>query len=268
MDFNPTISNSNYLEYKKWFQEYVSQFHSQDVNMQKIYDLKAHHTDRVCEIILDLAHSLNLTDDQCILAETIALFHDLGRFEQFRKYGTFADRNSINHSKLAIEILEQTHRLTNLSEELQKLIITSISYHNCPNLPSSLTDPLKTYAQLIRDADKLDIYYVVTEFYRKKLNGEPTSQEDNNSIELGLIDSTSISKAVYNAIMHNQVVLNKDLKTVNDFKVLQLAWVYDLNFPRSVQFLKQKGYLKIILQSIPQSKEKSAIEKKFHDYLS
>ena len=39
------------------------------------------------------------------LAELIGLLHDIGRFEQIKRYNTFIDKNSINHGQLGVKIL-------------------------------------------------------------------------------------------------------------------------------------------------------------------
>jgi putative nucleotidyltransferase with HDIG domain len=53
---------------------------------------------------------------QLELAETIALFHDIGRFEQFKTYGTFDDRASENHATIGLKVLKATDILNRLTE--------------------------------------------------------------------------------------------------------------------------------------------------------
>ena len=42
-----------------------------------------------------------------------------------------------------------------------------------------------------------------------------------------------------------------DLKTLNDFKLLQIGWIYDVNFGRTFQIVRERGYLERIRESIP-----------------
>ncbi|MBL7226115.1 MAG: HD domain-containing protein [Desulfobacteraceae bacterium] len=44
-------------------------------------DLKADHTSRVCEAIVNIGRSLDLSREDLCLAEAAALLHDIGRFE-------------------------------------------------------------------------------------------------------------------------------------------------------------------------------------------
>ena len=42
-----------------------------------------------------------------------------------------------------------------------------------------------------------------------------------------------------------------DLKTLNDFKLLQVGWVYDLNFPRTFQMVREHRCLETIREVLP-----------------
>jgi hypothetical protein len=44
------------------------------------------------------------------------------------------------------------------------------------------------------------------------------------------------------------------LKTVNDLKLLQVGWVFDLNFPRTYQIFQQRRYLEKLSEALPQTK--------------
>jgi len=98
---------------------------------------------------------------------------------------------------------------------------------------------------MLRDADKIDIYKVVTEYY--------TSDEANETIGLDLPDNDHVSESIIENIMNRRTVDHKEMKSLNDFKLLQMAWVYDLNFQFSRNVIAQNGYLDIIYQTLPQT---------------
>jgi len=53
----------------------------------------------------------------------------------------------------------------------------------------------------------------------------------------------------------------QDLKTLNDFKLLQIGWVYDLNFVPSFQTVQNRKYIEKLEKTLPQSKEiKEAVQ--------
>jgi len=85
---------------------------------------------------------------------------------------------------------------------------------------------------------------VVTAYY------QDPEQRRNHALELDLPDSPDISKPVYEALMKGELVKMADLKTVNDFKLLQMGWIYDVNFPRTFQIVREKGYLEIIRDAL------------------
>jgi putative nucleotidyltransferase with HDIG domain len=102
--------------------------------------LKEEHTYRVCENIVMIGRDMNLDEEQLRVGETMALFHDIGRFEQFKRYRTFNDRRSQNHAKLSVEILKRTGVLTRLSKEEETIICKAVSYHNIYKLPMEEED--------------------------------------------------------------------------------------------------------------------------------
>ena len=79
---------------KEWFAEYVETFRSDNHEIQQNIELKKGHTKRVYNEILKIGAQLGLNSQEMNLAETIALFHDVGRFEQYFRYKTFSDHLS------------------------------------------------------------------------------------------------------------------------------------------------------------------------------
>ena len=148
-------------ELDDWFHNYVRNFYSSisdiDANIRK----KEEHTEYVRRIIREMGEELGLSEDLLNTAEVIGLFHDLGRFEQYTQYQTFDDNKSLNHALLGVELLQQNALLTEFPSEIQDLICTAIEYHNVPQMPDGLEGNPKLMTQLLRDADKVDIYRVV-----------------------------------------------------------------------------------------------------------
>jgi hypothetical protein len=42
------------------------------------------------------------------------------------------------------------------------------------------------------------------------------------------------------------------LKSLNDFKLLQLSWVFDLNFPESYVLMLERGYIEALAKTLPE----------------
>lgn len=121
--------------FKNWFLEYVDQFSSSDYFTQENIKRKIEHTGRVCINILLLAKSEKIGEEGNRLAETIALFHDLGRFEQFMRYKTFVDSESEDHALLGVKILKRMGILSHLPPKEKYLILKAVEYHNRLEVP-------------------------------------------------------------------------------------------------------------------------------------
>ncbi len=232
---------------KAWFAAYVATFTSNRGELQRNFDLKKKHTGRVCEEIVRLGRPLGLSVEQLHPAEIMALFHDLGRFEQYARYGTFADSRSVDHAHLGVKILQENNVLAALDESLRDLVLRTIAWHNRATLPAEADAICLFFARLLRDADKLDIWRVVTDYYRQ----DPP--RPNAALNLGLPDTPAISDAVATDLLAGRIVDIKQVQTLNDLKLLQVGWVYDLNFPPSFQRLREQGYLDIIRASLPET---------------
>jgi len=79
----------------------------QGSELQRNVILKEKHTRRVCKEILAIGKGLGLGEEDLGLAELVALFHDVGRFSQYAKYGTFADNKSEDHAALGTKVLRE-----------------------------------------------------------------------------------------------------------------------------------------------------------------
>ena len=93
--------------FKDWFSEYTRTFYTDNSEDSRNMDLKVRHTYFVCENIVRIAKEEHLNDNDLMIAETAALFHDLGRFLQYSRYKTFRDSISVNHGRVGAEILEK-----------------------------------------------------------------------------------------------------------------------------------------------------------------
>lgn len=232
---------------KTWFNGYVSGYYTDDSKYNYPILLKENHTKRVCENIIMIGNAMNLSDYELMLAETMALFHDIGRFEQYAKYGTFSDIASENHAKLSLRQMATHGVLYENTANEKRLITKAIAYHNVAALPDDKNEKELFYMRLLRDADKLDIWKVVLDYYHERDNFR------SSAIELNLPDDPTWSGKILEAVMDKKIARMEDLKTLNDFKLLQISWVFDLNFAPSFNAVKKRKYLHLIEATLPQS---------------
>ena len=256
------INKKNVDDLKIWFSNYVQTFKAGNKNQQRNIALKEKHTLRVCKEILNLGKQLGLNQNELYLSEAIALLHDTGRFEQYARYKTFVDSQSVDHAVLGVEILEKNKILCSLDEPAQDFILRTIRYHNRATLPREETKTCLFFTKLLRDADKLDILKVVTDYYSQQ-NGNR-----NGALELGLPDTPEISEHVYYDLMDKKIVNIKHVKNLNDFKLLQIGWVFDINFAPTLQCINTRNYLKMIRDVLPKSEKIENIFKVVQSHLN
>ena len=125
-------------KFRGWFDDYVAGFYGDDEFVNANLKLKQEHSRRTCEEMLYLAEELGLSDERKQIAEVIALFHDIGRFEQFVKYGTYNDPRSVDHGLLGVKVLSETKTLNGLAREEREIIEKAIEYHGRKELPADL----------------------------------------------------------------------------------------------------------------------------------
>ncbi|MGM0406761.1 MAG: HD domain-containing protein [Bacteroidota bacterium] len=249
--------------YHKWFNSYIDQYVQLYPDLKENIEIKADHCRKVSLEMVGLAKNLNLKQNEILLAETIGLFHDVGRFKQYVQFNTFSDSKSQNHAELAIDVLNENKLLKDLSDNEVEIIHKSILNHSRAEIIRDHNENVNFFSKLIRDADKLDIWRLITEYYMVK---EQNPENNNKTLELELPDSGEISDEVFNAIINKQVVLKESMQTLNDFKLLQIGWLFDLNFDYSVKRLHEKKYLDKIFKTLPKNEKVDQIKEVVNDY--
>jgi HD superfamily phosphohydrolase YqeK len=247
---------------KVWFDDYVAGFYGDDEYTNANIKLKEEHTRRVCEETLYLADELGLKRNQKRIAEVIAIFHDIGRFEQFIKYQTYHDPKSVNHCQLALEVLNDTKVLDGIENKEIELIEKAIEYHGAKELPGDLDGECLLLSKLIRDADKLDIFYVMIENYRQ-YRADP----DEFEFEVELPDNLSYSAEVLEGILRGRQIDYNELRTWNDMRLMQLGWVYDVNFAATLKRIRQRKFLEKIFDFLPETEDIDKVRKKVFEYV-
>jgi hypothetical protein len=243
------MTQADLIYLKSWFADYTRSYYSSDQEDQKNILLKVEHTHNVCGNIKRIAEALSLDGNQIRLAETAALFHDLGRFPQYAEYKTFRDAVSVNHGLLGSKTLIRENVLRQLPDDERQLIIQTVKFHNAFAIPSVLDGDIVLFLKLIRDADKVDIFRVFIKYY------ESPEEERASATAFSVPDSPEYSKAMLSCITNRHVASYSSIRTENDFKLMKLSWVYDMHFNESVRLLEERGYLNSIIDKLPQTEE-------------
>lgn len=232
-------------EFKKYFETF-------DTKNEHI-SMKYSHSLRVMNLSLEIAKSLNLTQEMIELNGLIGLLHDIGRFEQWTKYETYSDIKSVDHAKLGVDILKKDNYINNYIQDkkAQSLILTAIFEHNKYSINENLSTTEILLSKIIRDADKLDIM-----------------EMQCNSINSDIIANSEAIQAIYEK---RCCVKNPSFNDA-DKTLTTLCFVFDLHFPYSFQYIKNKDIankkLQVLRNHIPKNINFNEIEKIINEQIT
>lgn len=207
--------------------------------------LKIKHTFFVVDAADEIGKSLNLDERLSKMLHLAALYHDIGRFEQVRRYGTFYDAKSINHAKLSAEIVSDGDFLEELSEEDRHKVITAIARHNMYALPEESDPEQELLDKALRDADKADIFRVAVEEDPEAVNGFGMEE----------LQDASVSPAVLESLENFKSVKREERQTPLDVWVSFLGFLPDVNYPASFARIARQGYWKQSLEKLLEHEE-------------
>ncbi|HBG06694.1 MAG: HD family phosphohydrolase [Geobacteraceae bacterium GWC2_58_44] len=244
---------------RAWFASYCESFRSPDADLQRNFDLKELHTRNVCAAALLIAQGGD--GRRQMLAEVAALCHDLGRFPQFRDFRTFKDSESLNHAHLSAQILQQSDLLDFLPKHERDSVLFAVRLHNAFEVPAGLAPQTEELLRVLRDADKLDIWRIFMEYFHAPA-GERAS-----GAGLGFPDLPACSPDVLAAVGAQKMVQLSTMKSLNDFKLLQLSWVYDINFPGTLRLIRERGVLEQLAATLPREEEVLEVVARVREYL-
>ena len=224
------------MRYEKAKQLFVEYLEEHDKTQGKI-KLKEEHTFRVVDISEKLATALTLDEKDVELAKTIALLHDIGRFDQAKLFDNLKDAETFDHAEYAVELLEKKSLLEQsaFDQEEINVILTAIKNHNKYKIESNLGEKELLHTNIIRDADKIDILNIVVgenlEKTSKKMAGVMTDK-------------------VLDDFLNNKPVDYTELKTRLDIYLNRLAFAFDINYKWSLIYIRNKGYMDIIIDKM------------------
>ncbi|KLU65561.1 HD domain protein [Desulfosporosinus acididurans] len=243
------MTQSDVLYLTSWFENFTNRYTSSDLEIQANLQYKKGHSQRVRDNMLMIGADLRLDTDQMKLAEVIGLFHDVGRFEQYAKYHTFKDHLSEDHAILGVSILEREHILTDRVNESEiEIINKSIFNHNRRVIQGNICGTTLKFCQMIRDADKLDIFDQIINFYENPgktpyLAVEKDHEDQRYSLEIieGILSGKQISYSI--------------VKYPIDIKLVRLSWLLDLTFSIALKTAQRKQYFERLKKFIPSTQD-------------
>lgn len=215
--------------------------------------LKVEHTLRVAELCERIAREAGFTPAGTNLAWLCGLLHDIGRFEQLRRWNTFSDAASTSHAALGVEVLFGNegdtgvadddgsaagtigiiHRFIDPNDELEEVIRAAVGFHSDYRLPEDLNVRTHAICDVVRDADKLDILRVAsTDTVETVLN----ANEDE-------LLASAVSPAIEDAFFEHRTAHYSERVTPVDYLVNLACFAFELVYPASLEIADEQEYI-------------------------
>lgn len=221
------------------FKEYLQDY---DLEYGKI-ELKIRHTYGVVSASESIARKLLLDKEDIELAKLIGLLHDIGRFEQIKKFDCFIDNKTTDHAILGNKILFKNNLIRNFikDEQYDNIISKAILNHNRLMIENNLSDRELMHAKIIRDADKVDNF-------RVKATDDFENIIDNSNREI--LENDVISDKIFHDFMESKVIIREDRNTYMDFWVSYIAFIFDFNFASGLAYIKEMDYINKVINRL------------------
>ena len=249
----PVINRKNVINA---FAEYVRNYDPSDEKIK----LKIDHTYRVAGLCQRIAESLGLSEPDVDIAWLLGMLHDIGRFEQIRRFGTFNDAQSVDNAEFGADLLfkeglirkfaegyyeecelaepenQEDEQIIKNNEHHNKdtgLLEMAIRQHNKYRVKEDLTERQRMFCDILRDADKVDIFKVNADIPMEIIY-DVTTEELKNGI---------ITKEVLESFYKKETVLKSVRRSAVDHIVGHISLLFELVYKESYRQAKEQGYV-------------------------
>lgn len=249
----PVINRKNVINA---FAEYVRNYDPSDEKIK----LKIDHTYRVAGLCQRIAESLGLSEPDVDIAWLLGMLHDIGRFEQIRRFGTFNDVQSVDHAEFGADLLfkeglirkfaegyyeecelaepenQEDEQIIKNNEHHNKdtgLLEMAIRQHNKYRVKEDLTERQRMFCDILRDADKVDIFKVNADIPMEIIY-DVTTEELKNGV---------ITKEVLESFYKKETVLKSVRRSAVDHIVGHISLLFELVYKESYRQAKEQGYV-------------------------
>ena len=195
--------------------------------------LKIVHTYHVADNARILAEKLNLSKEDCDLAQLIGLLHDVGRFEELAIMKQF-NNTRFDHACYGVKMLKEGMLRDFINTDVyDEIICDAIAVHSLYELPEIKEERTLLHAKILRDADKLDNYRVKIEEEVENLFGCRANSRE-------AMDNSIISDPVFEALASRRCVDVKDRMTPLDYYVTIIGFYFGIAFEETRSIIKEE----------------------------
>lgn len=181
--------------------------------------------------------------------EQALFFHDIGRFEEtvnLYKDELINTLKHYDHGILGAEILAKNENYNDIK------IILAIRHHghlieefysdkDFQKLPSALQTEAETMIKIVRDADKLDLFYL--QKYYDNVEKDYTFTKFIDKQKFG-----HLTPKVLEQFFSHQPINHRLMKTFSDRILGCISWKFDFNYPLTAQIYEQEEYQQMYIE--------------------
>ena len=234
--------------HRQRFAAYVETFATAE-GLHPMQQLKLDHTWRVAANCREIAQGEGWSNAEASLAEAAGIWHDVARFEQYRRFRTFADPRSFDHGERGADLLAEHDLLDGTDPGDAACLVAAVRLHNRLSLPEDLPEGWRRIVQILRDADKLDILEVFVETFRTR------SYEQFPEILLHVDPDGPLSEEVVAAVAAGRTASYAHIRSLVDMRLLSVGWLYDINFARTFALIRERGLFRGVRNELPDRPE-------------
>lgn len=245
------METENIIDFEKKlleFKKYILNYDIDNISTRS----KVVHTYKVMDMCEKIAVNLQLPKEEIEVAKLIGLLHDIGRFDEIKIIG-YMGISEFNHAEHGIDILFTDNYIRNYisSNEYDEIIKFAILNHNKFQIEETLDNKKLLFAKIIRDADKIDNFRVKS--FDDKLSMNPKLIDS-------ILENDVVSDEVLKVFYNESTILTSDRKTSLDIWISYLAFIFDINFSYSMNYIKNNDFVNIIIDRIEYKNKKTVTE--------
>ena len=219
-------------ELQRLYDGYVAGYREPNGNLPAMMQLKFVHTAKVVENAVAIADGEKFNAPTRAVALAAALFHDIGRYEQLRRFDTFRDSDSVDHAVFSHDILKEKGWVD------EPAVLKAVLYHNRRDLPDDMDALTAAGSHTVRDADKLDIFRVLEDQVAH------TDWRKDTRAFWNLAVSAPPNPVVVECIENRRPVDYQNIKALADFVLIQVGWMISgLHYATTRRLCRERGHL-------------------------
>ena len=214
----------------RYFEEYIKK-----IDMNNNYSkAKYFHSLKSMDMARIIATDLGIfTEDEIVIIELIALFHDIGDFED--KNHNYLDNQEVDNAMKSINILFDEGLIRKITDDTSydNIIKLGIFCHNKEGLPKNIDEKTICICNIMKDIYRLEELRMLISYpyIDNRINEYPSS-------------------LVYDEFKQFKEVNAKMSDNNADNALIVLSKLFNLNYKISYTLVEEKGYIEKIIDSL------------------